>query len=167
MPGEEGNRVLLREPLLIDASATHCREEKDTTSLFVIIHAHFRSRTSYAHTCAIVSYSCAPHAVSHKRCPAHLSFRISSCRFLRMTNYFARFVTRSMPRQTPHSYCLARTMAAKVTYALTVCKKLSSPETRKRRRVPTAAVLWRLTHMRSSELTSPSRNCRIKWQWPR
>ena len=46
--------MLLREPLLIDASATHCREEKDTTSLFVIIHAHFRSRTPYVHTSAML-----------------------------------------------------------------------------------------------------------------
>ena len=159
--------MLLREPLLIDASATHCREEKDTTSLFVIIHAHFRSRTSYAHTCAIVSYSCAPHAVSHKRCPAHLSFRSASCRFLRMTNYFARFVTRSMPRQTPHSYCLARTMAAKVTFVSIACRRQSSPATRKRRRVHTAGVPWQRIHMLSSRLTSPCRNCRIKWEWPR
>lgn len=46
--------MLPREPLLIDASATHCSEEQDTTSRFAIARAHFRSRAPYAHTHTIL-----------------------------------------------------------------------------------------------------------------
>ena len=46
--------MLPEEPLLIDASVTHCREEKDIPSRFVIIHAHCRSRTPYVYAYTIL-----------------------------------------------------------------------------------------------------------------
>ena len=159
--------MLLREPLLIDASATHCREERDTTSLFVIIHARFRSRTPYAHTYAnLFVLLCTIRSVSQALSRPSLiplclmSFSANDELFCPICDTIYATANSAFVLSCADDGC-------KGHLCFDCLHKESFPATRKRRRVHTAGVPWQRIHMRFSGRTSPCRNCRIKWAWPR
>ena len=74
---EEGNRLLLVELLVIDASVTPCREEKTTRrGSQAFMHTFIGTHVTRAHLHKNPNVSTA-HAVSHKRLPPISDFALS------------------------------------------------------------------------------------------